>query len=455
MNRLLLSILLLASFCYHGYCPVVIGPITPSDPADTYPVFSTHFQQGGAQTWMTNSTQLTNALNTVGIPPERRDPWMTSTINGVTYQLDAGLVNWSPIGPNLLVPQFSAVVSQITFPIAGQFIQRTGSSTTFSVTGYAAGPTATAVEARFNGGSWTSMGGTDYYGYWSNNITAPTSQGILEARVVGTTSVVAVTPVSVGDIFAIWGQSNGSGRGANNQISTNHVPQSYIFGNDYVWRQILDPTDSDLGQLDSISDDLDPNGMGSVWPRVSDIIGSTTGTPTAFVQCTKGATGFNGTAPTSWLPGTDHFDRTTLYGSGMYRIRAVGGVRAILWWQGEGGGDDPLSYTVPFSQMAAAIGSDFPGLKIIPAKLEQDKLDNTGALDTRQTNWWYAVGLLWATNANTLHGPVLADVPIGDPGNILAEPEGLGTVPWYHLKSNGAQDEAARRWATNIMTLFP
>jgi hypothetical protein len=375
------------------------------------------------------------------------------TTNGVAVALSGALTHISVDGGGLLrIPPFTAAINAVSVPVAYQYFQRTNTTAgLITITANVAGPTGTAVEARFGSGSWASVGSSDSSGNLTGYLAATVGQGTVQVRITGTTNATSIATVSVGDIFMLWGQSNASGRSTSDQSFTNTSILAGLYGNDQVWRTLVDPVDSATNQVDSISADTDAAGMGSVWPLVANEVIAANGVPVAFVPCAKGSTGF-GASQLSWIPATDRYDTTTLFGSAMSRLRAVGGkVAAILWWQGEGGFDDTTgsSYNTPFSNMAAVVSTEFPGTKIVPAKLQ----DCTGILDARQTNGWYAIGLLWATNVNILRGPTLADAPVGAAGNIFSESE--GSLPYYHIKTSTNTVAAAHRWATNITANFP
>ena len=61
--------------------------------------------------------------------------------------------------------------------------------------------------------------------------------------------------------------------------------------------------------------------------------------PVAFIPVA-----FSGTRITDWLPGVDHSDPDTFYGTMNIQAAAVG-AKLVLWWQGEG--DACLLYTSP------------------------------------------------------------------------------------------------------------
>lgn len=349
------------------------------------------------------------------------------------------------------VPAFSQSVVSVSSPSANQIFQRSSATSgPVIVSGIASGPTGTAIIARAGTNAWQSVGSTDRNGAFSGLISAPVGSFTIDVAAASGGATLSVTPVGVGDVFALWGQSNNSGRLSTNQAYSNSVMAS-VFANSYTWQAIVDPVDSNTGQLDSVSSDSDSLGMGSVWPLVATQWAQTTGIPIAFVPSAKGATGFGLSQPT-WTPTTNRFDRATLFGSAMNRIRAVGGVRAILWWQGEGGFDDTTGniYITPWLTMATNVQAEFPGLKLVPCKLQEC----VGVTNQRLTNGWWAIQRIWNESPTFARvGPTLADAPVGAASNILTEDEGQ-PLPYFHLKSNATGLSAATRWATNLVANF-
>jgi hypothetical protein len=136
--------------------------------------------------------------------------------------------------------------------------------------------------------------------------------------------------VGVGDVYVIGGQSNASGRGPYLSVAEHPVLRAALFGNDDRWRQLADPVDSPLGQVDRVS--LDAHAGGSVWPRVATELMASEDVPVAFIPCARG-----GVTLERWLRDPDRpRSCRTLYGSMVRRVRAAGGrVRALLFLQGE------------------------------------------------------------------------------------------------------------------------
>ena len=103
-----------------------------------------------------------------------------------------------------------------------------------------------------------------------------------------------------------------------------------LFGNDDRWRELTDPVDSPVGQVDTVS--IDRSAGGSVWPQVATELMAAEDVPVAFIPCARGNVTLQ-----RWLRDPSRpRSRRTLYGSMTRRVRAAGGsVRAVLLLQGE------------------------------------------------------------------------------------------------------------------------
>jgi hypothetical protein len=209
---------------------------------------------------------------------------------------------------------------------------------------------------------------------------------------------VRITQINIVDMS----QSNGSGRGLINQLySSTAIPAAQMFGNDYVLKAVADPTDSNVGQVDSVSDDA--AAAGSIWPltlsRMLDYW-SSVGAPipeVVFIPCAKG-----GTSITQWLPGADHLDRSTLYGSALYRARQAGtgqpGVLTIVHRiQGEtdaAAGMSQATFEGHLATLAPAVRADF-GCDLVVSKFPYCTSANANA---GQAAIWAAIEAAWASD---------------------------------------------------------
>ncbi|MGC3792047.1 sialate O-acetylesterase [Priestia aryabhattai] len=134
------------------------------------------------------------------------------------------------------------------------------------------------------------------------------------------------------DAFISAGQSNESGRGELTNKETG-IPQVTTFGNDYLWKQLEEPTDSPVNQVDSVSKDGDGPAHSSLVKFGKDLYTSIQ-KPISIIPNSLG-----GTSIQLWQPPATRFDRTTLFGSMDYRIQKTlennRVIKAFLWFQGE------------------------------------------------------------------------------------------------------------------------
>jgi hypothetical protein len=243
------------------------------------------------------------------------------------------------------------------------------------------------------------------------------------------------TTAQWGNVFLIAGQSNASGRGTNSQSWSHATLTPWLFDNAYTFRILADPTDSAIGQVDAVSNDSS-EAAGSVWPLVATSLLASTNARCGFVPCAKGATSI-----TAWLPGADRQDRTTLYGSMIYRATQVmlltgTSIKAVLWWQGESdaiAGMSQATYNAHLDTLTNAIASDL-GCKLMAAKLQ-----TCSGADVTTVN--AAIAEAWADNPNVLIGPDLS---------------GLSTAPddLYHLITDAKLASAASLWWDAIKAVF-
>lgn len=235
------------------------------------------------------------------------------------------------------------------------------------------------------------------------------------------------------DVFIIAGQSNASGRGTSNQVWSHATLIPLMYGNDNRIKKLADPTDSPTGQADAVSSDISPAAAGSVWPLVATDLMATTGRATVFVPCAKG-----GTSITQWLPGADHQDRTTLYGSMVYRtLQAAqyGTLRLAVWWQGETdalAGMSQATYNAHLDTIANAYYVD-TGIKLMACKFQTCG----GISDADELKINAAIAEAWSDNPNVLTGADLTGIT-ADSGDQL------------HLNSNGNLSSAAALIGTAI-----
>ena len=218
-------------------------------------------------------------------------------------------------------------------PVTYQVIQRDIATNKWNITiiGNYTG-TLLWIEASWNGAQFTNIWAIISWGIFTGTLLNQTWwQGTLIIRASNNSWVLAsTTSVGVGDIFIVGWQSNAVGYWSKNQIFTwSNGIVATLFGNDYVWKPLVDPYDSNIGQIDPVGSD-----SGARWsfvPLLATKIVASQQIPVAFVPSAGG-----------WspiyirVPWSNHFDRTTLYWSMAYRIAEVGGkIAGVIWFQWE------------------------------------------------------------------------------------------------------------------------
>lgn len=346
------------------------------------------------------------------------------------FDRDASGFNWS-IGAYQEGTTVSDTIS-LTNPVSRRIRQRDGSgNATFTVNGtYSNAVAGGGIQYRWSGGAWTTLVASPTGGTYSTTVTLPTGQGTFEVRLANATSVTAsATFVSVGDIYAIYGQSNASGRGVSSRTYSGAFAVSQYTGNG--WQNLADPADSDSWVLDSVA--LDSGAAGGHWchKMVTDLM-TDLSVPIGILIVAKGGTGI-----TSFKASANHLDRSTLYGSLNYHINAIGGVKCVLWWQGE---TDALAFMsqATYNAHLDTIANDLfadRGIKLMSCLLQ----NSSGIPNVDEQKIRDAVTEAVADNSNVLLGPDFS---------------ALGSDDAYHFTSNTTVDNAGALWADAIIARF-
>lgn len=318
----------------------------------------------------------------------------------------------------------------VSAPTAFQVVQRHNGVADIPIKG-AVGVGTYDIEARWSGAAWQTIQ-TGVAGAFEAVLpNQPQGQGTLEVRLKGTTTKSTVLSVGIGDVYVVAGQSNASGRGLNAQTYSHPSRKASLFANSYKWKNLSDPTDTTSGQVDAVSADTGGVG-GSYWPLLATHIMADQGVPVAFIPCALG-----GTSITQWQPGADHEDRTTLYGSMVYRARQAGGIKAVLWHQGENDAITAMSqetYNTWLDSLANSIYADL-GVPLVACKLQNSQ----GIADSSEAAINAAIGEAWGDNPSVVAGPDLS---------------GITTDGLYHLETNDKLATAASLWWTALQSAF-
>jgi hypothetical protein len=324
---------------------------------------------------------------------------------------------------------------EIEEPKSYQVFQRDGSNLAgIPIQGYVRQVGTYTIEASWNGGAYTDLvASATYPGAFRAALANQTAgQGTLIVRLKGTAYQDTVNYIGIGDIFMIAGQSNAVGSYTNAQSYSHATLKAGLFKNSYQWHELADHTDDATGAIDVISANA-PSYAGSAWPVLATHYLADMGIPCAFVPCAAGGVVIN-----SWLPGADHMDRLTFYGSMNYKRAWVGGCKAVLWHQGETDADNGLTqadYNTRLDTLANAIASDM-SVPLIAVRLQQFPAATTEQIAAINAAINEAIG----DNANVKAGPDLSD---------------LDTTPdSFHFKTDEQAAIVAGRWWAAIKTAF-
>lgn len=283
------------------------------------------------------------------------------------------------------------------------------------------GRTPASIQARFRGGPWVTVDASPSASAFSGTLPQQSGQGLLEVR-YGDGPLTEITAqasyVGVGDVFCVAGQSNATGQpGADIQAYSHDTLKAGAFYKDYAWRHLTDP----LGRgpfTDAAAAEYTDSTGGTVWPVIATAIMANQGVPVGYVPCAKG-----GTMISEWAPGADHRDRTTLYGQMIYRCEQVGGVKAVLWWQGESDSIDgrttKAQYKTALQAFGDAVYADL-GCPVIACTFLLCSTafpGSTGTLE-QQAAICDAIRECWGTH-HILAGPDLHDIPADDPFHAI------------------------------------
>lgn len=326
---------------------------------------------------------------------------------------------------------------EITRPLPYEVIQRAGATGSIPVAGTIfSGGVAHDIEASFNGGAYATIASAVTGAFAGTRAGQTNGQGTLRVRFVDDTAKLQDTAlIGIGDTFVIAGQSNAAGGMTNTQAYTHASLKAALFGNDYVWKNLAGVVDSNVNQVDAVS--LDANQGGSYWPLLATSYLASQSVPCAFIPCALYACSI-----TDWLPSADHEDRTTLYGSMVHRAKQIpGGVKAVLWHQGETDANSAMSqadYRANMATLAAAIAADL-GVKLIPAKIHHwSGAPSTPAAQIDAIN--AAIDYEWNNDANVLAGP------------DMSTPTEVATG--LHIATDAEGADAAGRWWAALQAAF-
>jgi len=274
-----------------------------------------------------------------------------------------------------------------------------------------------AIEASWNGGGYVTVVSNPSGGAFTTKLPRQlVNSGTLAIRFTDDPSTnTSKSGVKVGDVYLLLGQSNGDGRGTNNQVYTGTSGWAAKLDVSNAWVPLTDPVG------------ITGSSTGSPWPLLGNSVVGSGGVPVGFINCCVG-----GTSITTWLPGQ------TNYVNAQTRVAAAAckGIRAALWWQGESdAGMSRSTYLGHLRTVAAGVRADF-GCKLIPCKLQ----DSTAISLADDTELWAAVGSAWEQEDDCETGP-----------DFSGRSDDDGS---YHFTTDASMSFAATGWYNALQTPY-
>lgn len=235
---------------------------------------------------------------------------------------------------------------------------RVWKSTTTSITvdGLYTG-TPTSIERNVDGTGWVTAVASPSGGVFSDTFTLSKGQHSIEYRFsndIGVTATLA--PIAIAYLAAGGGQSNVMGKNPVNNTFTDAANGStaFMFGNDYNYKKLEDPWDTDLNQVDQISAETDSFG-GSWVVRFAHHWLQNKNEPIGLIPCPRSGSSMEEWQKTS----SDRIGGLNLYESLIKRANEVGGIDEVFYQQGERNARDVLATTkLEYKNMARTLFTD-------------------------------------------------------------------------------------------------
>jgi hypothetical protein len=326
------------------------------------------------------------------------------------YQYSAAIPanKWTVLEP-------ASVVTTITVstPRPFQILQRTNSSADITISGkFVADGFAHDIEASFNGGTFQTIAAGRRQTFFGTLTNQPQGQGNLIVRLKDNTSKNITIPyVGIGDVYLSCGQSNAAdwGQIANPLQQASHPTLvAGRFSQSYVWTQLVDPMSDQDGWIDTVSKTT-PAPSGSYGQILATLFMADQGVPIAIIPASAG-----GSAISQWQKGSDPYDRTTLFGSAMYKASLQpNGIKLILMHQGESdatiasGPTAPATYQTLLNKFVndavTTLGPNLKTRKVVLSKIH--KWDDAPSTTQANVDGVHAsIDIVIAANPNAVLG---------------------------------------------------
>ncbi|MCY2959719.1 MAG: hypothetical protein NTY35_06100 [Planctomycetota bacterium] len=244
--------------------------------------------------------------------------------------------------------------------------------------------------------------------------------------IAGPVEVAHVERFGVGEVFVVAGQSNSTNYGEEKMASMEDRVSAF---DGERWTLAADPMP---GVQDGSSG-------GSPWPLVGKQLATAWNVPVAFASC-----GFGGTSVLQWQAQAAPLEgrKQPLYAALVQRMKALGGVRAVLWHQGESDANAGMStaeYTAKFIALRDALAKELgtspvwvvANVSFVP-DLAKTKMD---AIRAAQQQLWKDKVALQGPNTDDLLGPM------------------RHSQDKIHFSKAGLEAHA-KRWSDQLVALF-
>jgi len=245
--------------------------------------------------------------------------------------------------------------------------------------------------------------------------------------IAGPVELAHVERFGVGEVFVVAGQSNSANSGEEKIPSQDDRVSAF---DGQSWTLAADP-------MPGVQD---RSTGGSPWPTCGKALVAAWNVPVAFASC-----GFGGTSMAQWQKDAAPVrgQKTPLYPALLQRAQALGGVRAILWHQGESdanAGTSAADYASGFRALRDALTKDLgaspnwvvANVSFVP-DADKARMD---AIRAAQATLWKEKVALQGPDTDDLLGPM------------------RHSQDKIHFSKAGLEAHG-KRWADRLVTLFP
>ncbi len=264
-----------------------------------------------------------------------------------------------------------------------------------------------------------------------------------------------VNQVGIGDVYVTAGQSNSVNYGQTRN-STNSGKYVALNPNNISWQIGYDPQPGlqPAPQAGHTASDLYStyvNTQGSTWPSMGDALVNATHIPTATIMA-----GYGGSQVKSWQKGDAGGLYARLKTAVQLAVSESGGLRMILWHQGEADslmGTPEQDYESRLHQVQLSLNADFGGgdipWMVARAAFVPENNGTSGSCDTRPLNAGNDQQITSAQTALAQSGACYAGPSTDDLVGPTYRYPGAGCI---HLSTTGAIT-TGQRWAAQILAV--